>query len=153
MAPDHVEARFKISITNDTQVKWELSPIEYTVTIRVLDDRGKPLGGATIIFSGPRTFTSYTDPKGTFSATLRAGMYTVTVQYKGYRNEVLTISIPGALEHTVKLRPFLATLIKRYLPLIVALVVIPGAVASIAYYLRRRRLKELEEEILEEEII
>ena len=153
VAPDHVEAKFKISITNDTQVKWELSPIEYTVTIRVLDDRGKPLSGATIIFSGPRTFTSYTDPEGTFSATLRSGTYTVTIQYKGYHEETLTIGIPGPLEHTVKLRPFLTTLIKRYLPLIVALIVIPGAIASIAYYLRRRRLKELEEEILEEEEI
>ena len=151
LAPDHVEGQFIFTLANKTSIEWKLAPIEYTVTIRVLDDRGKPLEGATLLISGPRTFTAYTGPDGTFSATLRSGSYTVRIRYSGYQDYVLSINVPGPLEHTVRMRPFISTLVKRYLPLIVALIVIPGAVASIAYYLRRRRLKEFEEEILEEE--
>ena len=59
---------------------------------RVLDKEGEPLEGATIIISGIETGV-ITDKDGKYEIQLRAGRYTLTVSYVGFRTRSVTINV------------------------------------------------------------
>jgi len=124
----------------------------YTLTLVVVDDTGRSLGGARVTLSGPVSLSSYTDSYGVFRIEAIRGDYTATVSMDGYRSTTVYIDLSESKQIPVKLQPEPITIVWRYLPYILLLAVAPaGSLIAILFYLRRRRRIELEE-LSEEEL-
>jgi outer membrane receptor protein involved in Fe transport len=57
-----------------------------SITGRITDAGGKPLGKANITLNGPTTSTSVSKPDGTFSIAVLPGTYTITVSATGFQS-------------------------------------------------------------------
>lgn len=141
-----------VNIPDKLSVEAILQPETYTLTLTVVDDMDKPLEGARITISGPESLASYTDSYGIFRRELIRGGYTVSVSMDGYRPTTTYVDLSESKQILVRLQPELITIVWRYLPYILLLAIIPvGSLLAILFYLRRRRMMELEE-VSEEEL-
>jgi hypothetical protein len=58
-----------------------------TITGKVLDGAGKPLGGARIGITGPTSTETTTKPDGTYSVAVPPGLYSVTISAAGFQSQ------------------------------------------------------------------
>jgi outer membrane receptor protein involved in Fe transport len=60
-----------------------------TISGNVLDNQGKPLGGARVYISGPRSIETRTKTDGTFTVDVPPGVYSVTISASGFQSRQL----------------------------------------------------------------
>lgn len=60
-----------------------------TISGKVLDGAGKPLGGARVVVTGPTSVQTSTKNDGTFKATVAPGLYSITVSASGFQSRQL----------------------------------------------------------------
>jgi outer membrane receptor protein involved in Fe transport len=58
-----------------------------TITGKVVDGAGKPLGGARIGITGPKSTETTTKPDGTYSVAVPPGLYSVTISAAGFESQ------------------------------------------------------------------
>lgn len=91
-----------VSAATSSDVIAQASTAQGTISGRVLDQRGNPLAGATVVATGPagnRTATS--DGSGNFSIPAAPGVYTLLVSHAGY-NQSQSDPIPVVAGSGVK---------------------------------------------------
>jgi len=62
------------------------TPATGTIIGKVLDDGGKPIRSARIVFSGPTSTQTITQSDGTYNVVLPPGYYSVTISAAGFRS-------------------------------------------------------------------
>jgi outer membrane receptor protein involved in Fe transport len=64
----------------------QVSQTTGTITGRVADGAGKPLGGVRIGITGPKSIETTTKPDGTYGVTVPPGIYSVTISAAGFQS-------------------------------------------------------------------
>ena len=137
---------------NTVEMRIELKRKLITVNLKILDDTGAPITGAKVTATGiDVSFTSQsTSVEGLASLTLPYGTYRICVATPGYSKYCKTVSAAEAVGRQIPviLQPLPQTLLQRYLPLIIVIVVI-GVIMAVIYRQRERILKAIapEEEV------
>jgi hypothetical protein len=113
-----------VNVERDGQeVVIQMNPRSYTVTVTVVNDRSRPVGGALVELVDTRTHATVasqlTDATGKASFTVTYGLYEVRVAHKDYKPATAYINVPSITSTTVNVYPTPVTALKRMSPLIV----------------------------------
>ena len=112
----------------------------YKATVYVVNDIGKPVGGATVTFSGidvRYSSSTITLPDGSAEATLPYGKYRVCVNAAGYNSACTTASVTTTFKTTIVLTPKPLTIITRYMNLIAITVFAAVMIVIIRMYFKK----------------
>ncbi len=86
------------------------NPCNHVLSGRVMDNNGEVLVGAALVLD-PSYKGATTDTDGKFEINLIcSGMYHLTVQYLGFKEQVFEVDIDGAVDITITMQPEVATL-------------------------------------------
>ncbi|MCE4620905.1 MAG: carboxypeptidase-like regulatory domain-containing protein, partial [Desulfurococcales archaeon] len=132
------------------RVVISLVPKTYTIAIMVVNDRGDPLPNALVTIRDIKTnlvvASGFTAADGSFQATLKYGNYEVRAAAKGYKESITVVYIPQQSSISVSLEPTPLTIVKRFSPLIVAVIGLSVMLYIISRVRERIAMKLLEEE-------
>jgi len=94
-----------IVLTEKDQPKIESNVNGYTLSIKVTDETGQPLPGATINIEGPRVESVGTDSNGLLQMpNVDVGSYTVTISFVGYEKYVTKVNVLSNTTYNVVLK-------------------------------------------------
>ncbi|WP_062662374.1 carboxypeptidase regulatory-like domain-containing protein [Aeropyrum camini] len=143
-----VDTAFSFTVLKPGKVELRISPIMYTVTVLVVDDRGSPQQGALVrVLSeeGVEVASGLTDGSGSFTFQAPYGIYIVNAEKPGYRESTGTIQVPQSTTLTITLNPGPLVLLQRYGPIAVGFIGLAALAAGI-YRIRERIARRLLEE-------
>jgi len=129
----------KLKPTNKTVVVV-LERKTFRITVKLLDDTGNPVGAATIRVRGLNLkyeTQAITDDNGVALLDLPFGSYQFCYEAPGYLPECHTVTVQGTQEVSYVLKPQPITLVKRYMPLIIAVAISAALIAIVRYYFKR----------------
>ncbi len=133
-----------VKVTNDTAVEFPVGRKFYTITVYVFDDTGNPIKGAEVAFfsidKGAYVSTLITDEAGTVYASMFYSEYRLDVSATGYFAKHETVKVDKDVEIKIVLQPEPITLIFRYMP--VAVIVIIAGIAVIIVLKVRAKIVE-----------
>lgn len=133
-----------IKVTNDTSVEFSMSRKFYSVTVYVFDDTGTPIKNAEVAFfsidKGSYISTLITDDAGAVHASMFYGDFRLDISATGYFAKHETVKVDKDMEIKIVLQPEPITLIFRYMP--VAVIVIIAGIAVIIVLKVRAKIVE-----------
>ncbi|BAA79590.2 hypothetical protein APE_0620.1 [Aeropyrum pernix K1] len=144
-----VDTTFTFTVDEPGKVELRISPIMYSATILVVDDRGTPQQGALVrVLSeeGVEVASGLTDASGVFTFQAPYGLYILEAEKPGYRESTGTIQIPQSTTLTITLQPGPMVLLQRYGPIAVGFTGL--ALLAVGLYRVRERIAR---RLLEEE--
>ncbi len=112
----------------------------FRITVKLLDDAGNPVGAATVRVRGLNLkyeTQAITDDNGVAVLDLPFGSYQFCYEAPGYLPECSTVTVQGAQEVSYVLKPQPITLVKRYMPLIIAVAISAALIVIVRYYFKR----------------
>ncbi len=150
-ASTYKTTKLKIVVGNQTQVRQvKLKRKNVQVSFAVVNDIGIPVPEATIEVTGvdvTYATTSITDRKGHATVSLPIGYYRVCVRATGYKTQCKDLRAISTATMEFVLSPQMVTVVKRYIPLMVA----GGVIALIAAVIVvvRRKIRQITAELEE----
>lgn len=122
-----------VELKNDMNITVDVKRRSYALTIKVVNDMGNPLQNAEVlIYSSSRGIlvaSLLSDNNGIVSLTMPYDTYKIHVSFGGYSDQEVIVELDTTMDLSITMYPLPLTLIFRYLPIIVVIVV-----AGIAVY-------------------
>ena len=130
-----------VVLKNNTSISFDLVRNLYMLTVNVYDDIGRPMSGVTVeIMSETKAATVatlLTEVDGSVSAKLPYDTYTIVVNVPGFKTATEIVELSGERDIVITLQPETLTLVFRYLPIVVVIVLAAVGV-TIALKIRAR---------------
>lgn len=122
-----------VMLKNNVNITVDVKRKSYVLTLKIVNDMGTPLQNAeTLIYSSTRGMlvaSMLSDNSGVVALTLPYDTYSIHVSFGGYSDQEVTIELDSTKDASITMYPLPLTLVFRYLPIIVVVIV-----AGIAVY-------------------
>ena len=130
-----------IALKNNMNLTVNVKRKSYVLTLKIVNDMGTPLQNAEVlIYSSSRGIlvaSMLSDNNGIVALTLPYDTYNIHVSFGGYSDQEVTVELDSTKDVSITMYPLPLTLVFRYLPIIVVIIV-AGIAVYVALKIRAR---------------
>lgn len=130
-----------IVLKNNMNVTVNVKRKSYVLTLKIINDMGAPLQNAEVlIYSSSRGMlvaSMLSDSNGIVTLTLPYDIYNIHVTFGGYSDQDISVELDSTKDVSITMYPLPLTLVFRYLPIIVVMIV-AGIAVYVALKIRAR---------------